>query len=58
MGHFLIFLEGVAVGLARVVLRGLGGDHLIERALLGLPFEPSGVVIAILAITFLLGFFN
>ena len=40
-----------------LVLRGLGGDQLIERALLGLPFEPSGVIICILFATFLLGFF-
>ena len=40
-----------------LVLRGLGGDELIERALLGLPFGPTGIVICILIATFLLGFF-
>jgi len=40
-----------------LVLRGLGGDELIERALLGLPFGPSGIIISILFATFLLGFF-
>jgi tripartite ATP-independent transporter DctM subunit len=50
---FAIFLGATAFSL---VLRGLGGDHLIERALLGLPFGPNGVLIAILAFTFLLGF--
>ena len=39
------------------MLRGLGGDDLIERAFLSLPFGPSGIVIAILVFTFLLGFF-
>jgi TRAP-type mannitol/chloroaromatic compound transport system permease large subunit len=39
------------------VLRGLGGDELIERTLLGMPFGPTGIVIAILFATFLLGFF-
>jgi tripartite ATP-independent transporter DctM subunit len=40
-----------------LVLRGLGGDEMIERALLSLPFGPSGIVICILIATFLLGFF-
>ena len=38
-------------------LRGLGGDELIEGLLKGLPFEPVGVIIAILFFTFILGFF-
>ena len=40
-----------------LVLRGLGGDEMIERVLLGLPFGPTGIVICILIATFLLGFF-
>ncbi len=51
---FAIFLGATAYSL---VLRGLGGDQLIEGALLGLPFEPSGIIITILFATFLLGFF-
>lgn len=51
---FAILLGATAFSL---VLRGLGGDELIERALLGLPFEPSGIIITILLVTFLLGFF-
>ena len=51
---FAIFLGATAYSL---VLRGLGGDQLIERALLQLPFGPQGIVISILAFTFLLGFF-
>jgi tripartite ATP-independent transporter DctM subunit len=51
---FAILLGATAFSL---VLRGLGGDDLIERALLGLPFEPSGIIITILLVTFLLGFF-
>jgi tripartite ATP-independent transporter DctM subunit len=51
---FAIFVGATAYS---VVLRGLGGDQLIEGALLGLPFGPTGVVITILAMTFLLGFF-
>lgn len=51
---FAIFVGATAYS---VVLRGLGGDQLIEGALLGLPFGPTGVVVTILAVTFLLGFF-
>ncbi|MBV7298034.1 TRAP transporter large permease [Enterovibrio paralichthyis] len=40
-----------------LVLRGLGGDELIEKALTSLPFGPHGIVIAILFVTFILGFF-
>ena len=40
-----------------LVLRGLGGDELIKRVLLGLPFGATGIVVCILIATFLLGFF-
>ncbi|MCV6596486.1 MAG: TRAP transporter large permease subunit [Mangrovicoccus sp.] len=51
---FAIFLGATAFS---VVLRGLGGDEVIEELLLGLPFGPAGIVIAILGGVFLLGFF-
>jgi len=51
---FAIFLGATAFSL---VLRGLGFDHLIERALIGLPFPPEGILLTILGVTFLLGFF-
>ena len=51
---FAVLLGATAFSL---VLRGLGGDELIERVLLGLPFGPTGIVICILVATFLLGFF-
>jgi tripartite ATP-independent transporter DctM subunit len=51
---FAVFLGATAYSL---VLRGLGGDELMERALLGLPFGPDGIVLTILLATFLLGFF-
>jgi tripartite ATP-independent transporter DctM subunit len=53
------YLFGIFVGASAfaVVLRGLGGDELIARALLGLPFGPNGIVLSILFVTFLLGFF-
>lgn len=53
------FIFAVLIGATAfaLVLRGLGGDELIKRALLGLPFGPNGIVICILLATFLLGFF-
>lgn len=51
---FAIFLGATAYS---VVLRGLGGDDLIEGMLKGLPFGPTGIIISILFMTFLLGFF-
>ena len=50
---FAIFLGATAF---TVVLRGLGGDQVIEDALLGLPFGPYGILAVILLVTFLLGF--
>ena len=51
---FAIFVGATAFS---VVLRGLGGDEVIEDAILGLPFGPNGIVISILFAVFLLGFF-
>ena len=51
---FAVLLGATAFSL---VLRGLGGDELIERALMSLPFEPTGIIICILLATFILGFF-
>jgi tripartite ATP-independent transporter DctM subunit len=53
------YLFGIFVGASAfaLVLRGLGGDELIARGLLGLPFGPNGVILSILFVTFLLGFF-
>lgn len=51
---FAIFLGATAYSL---VLRGLGGDELMARILLELPFGPVGIVLCILLMTFILGFF-
>jgi tripartite ATP-independent transporter DctM subunit len=51
---FAVLLGATAFSL---VLRGLGGDQLIERLLLGLPYGPTGIVVCILIATFVLGFF-
>jgi tripartite ATP-independent transporter DctM subunit len=50
---FALFVGATAFSL---VLRGFGGDALIEDSLMALPFGPNGVVIIVLLITFLLGF--
>lgn len=51
---FAIFVGATAFA---VVLRGLGGDRVIEETLLGLPFGPTGILATILFVVFLLGFF-
>lgn len=51
---FALFVGATAFAL---ILRGLGGDELIEGALTSLPFGPEGVVIVVLIIAFILGFF-
>lgn len=51
---FAIFVGATAFS---VVLRGLGGDEVIEQALTGLPFSKEGILITILLLVFLLGFF-
>jgi tripartite ATP-independent transporter DctM subunit len=51
---FGIFLGATAFSL---VLRGLGGDDVVEKGLKSLPFGPEGIVIAVLVLVFILGFF-
>ncbi len=51
---FAIFVGATAFS---VVLRGLGGDEVISNALTGLPFGANGILITILLVVFLLGFF-
>ena len=51
---FGIFIGATCFAL---VLREIGGDEVIADALSALPFEKYGVVIFILAVVFLLGFF-
>ena len=52
------FIFGILVGASAfaLVLRGLGGDDLIEETLLGLNLGRHGTIIAIMAVVFLLGF--
>lgn len=52
-----IFAIIVGASIFSIVLRGLGGDEVIESAIMSLPFSPIGKVVFILAIVFFLGFF-
>lgn len=51
---FAIFIGATAFAL---VMRGLGGDQMIEEALNAIPFGPTGVVLTVLFFAFLAGFF-
>ncbi|OJS98671.1 TRAP transporter large permease [Marinobacter nauticus] len=53
------FIFGIFIGATvfAAVLRGLGGDDVIRDAITGLPFGTTGILISVLFITFLLGFF-
>jgi tripartite ATP-independent transporter DctM subunit len=52
-----IFAIFVGATIFALVLRECGGDELIESALNGLGFGPYGLIVVILLIVFLLGFF-
>jgi tripartite ATP-independent transporter DctM subunit len=51
---FAIFLGATCFA---VVLRGLGGDEVIAAAITALPFGATGVVLALMGLVFVLGFF-
>lgn len=53
------YIFGILIGATAfaLVMRGLGGDELIQRSLTSLPFSAYGIVIFILACIFILGFF-
>jgi tripartite ATP-independent transporter DctM subunit len=53
------FIFGIFVGATAfaIVMRQLGGDVLIEDVLTGLPFGANGIVLFVLLLAFLFGFF-
>jgi len=51
---FAIFLGATCFS---VVLRGVGGDEVVENLLTSLPFGPSGIISVMLLLVFFLGFF-
>jgi len=55
MGYIFAIIVGATV--FAFVVRGLGGDEIIEDALESLPFGPTGVILLMLFVVFLLGFF-
>ena len=58
-GRTVAFLYALIFGAScfSVVLRGYGGDEVIEGALYALPFSPEGVLALVILVVFLLGFF-
>ncbi|WP_355661206.1 TRAP transporter large permease [Halomonas salifodinae] len=52
-----IFAIFIGATVFAAVLRGLGGDDVVRLALTGLPFGETGIVLTILLVVFLLGFF-
>jgi len=53
------YIFGILIGATAfaLVMRGLGGDELIQRSLTSLPFGSYGIVVFLLGCIFLLGFF-
>ena len=53
------FIFGIFIGATAfaLVMRSLGGDELIAHLLKGLPFSPAGIVVFILFVAFVAGFF-
>ena len=52
-----IFAAFIGATAFAVVMRGLGGDDVIHGLLTGLPFDRYGILMVILAVIFVLGFF-
>ena len=55
MGYIFAIIVGASV--FAFVVRGLGGDEIIEGALKSLPFGNTGIILLILFAVFLMGFF-
>lgn len=55
MGYIFAIIVGASV--FAFVVRGLGGDEIIEDALSGMPFGPLGIILFMLFCIFLMGFF-
>lgn len=57
--HTVAYIMVIMVGATAfaLVLRGLGGDDVIDRALTSLPFGPAGIIVCLLAAVLILGFF-
>tara|TARA_Y100000588_G_scaffold387794_1_gene486432 strand:- start:1302 stop:2177 length:876 start_codon:yes stop_codon:yes gene_type:complete len=53
----MVFMIVVGATAFSYVFRSLGGEDVIERALLGLPFGSWGILFVLMGVVFLLGFF-
>ena len=53
----LVFGIVLGVSVFSLVFRGLGGEHLVEQVLTGVPGGAFGAVLAVMAVMFVLGFF-
>lgn len=55
----IAFIFGIFLGATvfASVLRGMGGDDVIRNLIIGLPFGETGIVVCVLLLTFILGFF-
>ncbi len=53
----MIFAIVIGASLFALVLRGFGGDHMIERFLSDLPGGPAGALLTVMAVMFVMGFF-
>ncbi|MCB4820212.1 TRAP transporter large permease [Roseicella aerolata] len=53
----LVFGIVLGVSVFSLVFRGLGGEHLVEQALLGMPGGTIGAVVGVMLVMFVLGFF-
>ena len=53
----LVFGIVLGVSVFSLVFRGLGGEHLVEQVLTGVPGGAFGAVMAVMIIMFILGFF-
>jgi TRAP-type mannitol/chloroaromatic compound transport system permease large subunit len=53
----MVFVILLGASIFSLVFRGLGGDHLVERALANMPGGAIGALIVVMFVMFLLGFF-
>jgi TRAP-type mannitol/chloroaromatic compound transport system permease large subunit len=53
----LVFAIVLGVSVFSLVFRGLGGEHLVEQILSGVPGGAFGAVMAVMVVMFVLGFF-
>jgi tripartite ATP-independent transporter DctM subunit len=53
----MVFVIVIGAQLFSLVFRGFGGDEMVHKALTGLPGGPTGAMIAVMLLMFIMGFF-